>query len=330
LLNERIIKREHTISISFILANIAPIFMIVVLGVLLKHYKIINDNFVAISSKIIFTITLPTLIFLNIANLNTDNISSSLAMALILVLVVTTVFIGTWFICGFYISKGRDKAAFMQGIYRSNFATLGLAAAASLYGDSGLAEAALLLAFVVPLYNILGIIALTLPIAQEQQLSSRVIYRELFANPIALGAIAAIPFAIFEIMIPPLVSNTASYLADLTIPLALLGIGGVMQLRQRDYCLRQAISGSLVKVIIMPLVGMAVVALLQPYLQLEKQTIGILFIVFACPTTSASFVMAQAMGANGYLASGIVVISTALSAITMGMGFYLLTALSLI
>ena len=87
--------------------------MIVVLGVLLKHYKIINDNFVAISSKIIFTMTLPTLIFLNITNLNTDNISSSLAMALILVVVVTTVFIVTWFICGFYISKGRDKAAFV-------------------------------------------------------------------------------------------------------------------------------------------------------------------------------------------------------------------------
>ncbi|MFT5117061.1 MAG: malonate transporter [Kiritimatiellia bacterium] len=304
--------------------------MIIILGALLKHNKIINDNFVAISSKVIFTITLPTLIFLNIASLNTDNISSSLSMVFIMSAVVTTVFIVTWFICGFYISQGKDKAAFMQGVYRSNFATLGLAAAASLYGDSGLAEAALLLAFVVPLYNILGIIALTLPIAKEQQLSSSVIYRELFGNPIAIGAMAAIPFAAFNITIPILVSNTASYLADLTIPLALLGIGGVMQLQQRDYSLSQAISGSLVKVVIMPLVGMSAVALLQPYLLLEKQTMGILFIVFACPTTSASFIMAQAMGANGYLASGIVVISTALSALTMSLGFYLLTSLALI
>jgi predicted permease len=304
--------------------------MIIILGILLKHYKIINDNFVAISSKVIFTITLPTLIFINIASLKTDNISSSLAMVLILYGVVTTVYILTWFISSFYISKGKDKAAFMQGIYRSNFATFGLAAAASLYGEEGLAEAALLLAFVVPLYNILGIIALTVPIAKEKQLSSAVIYREIFANPLAIGAIAAIPFAVFEITIPILVSNTAGYLADLTIPLALLGIGGVMQFRQRDYSIAEAISGSIVKVIVMPLVGMIVVALLQPYLQLEKQTIGILFIVFACPTTSASFVMAQAMGANGYLASGIVVISTALSALTMSLGFYLLTSISLI
>jgi predicted permease len=304
--------------------------MIVILGVLLKHYKIINDNFVAISSKIIFTITLPALIFINIASLNTDNISSSLAMVLIMYGVVTSVFIVTWFIGSFYIAKGKDKAAFMQGIYRSNFATLGLAAAASLYGDTGLAEAALLLAFVVPLYNILGIIALTLPIAKEQQLSSAVIYREIFANPLAIGAIAAVPFAVFEITIPVVLGNTVGYLADLTIPLALLAIGGVMQFRQRDYSFAQAISGSLVKVIVMPLVGMTVVALLQPYVQLEKQTIGILFIVFACPTTSASFIMAQAMGANGYLASGIVVISTALSALTMSVGFYWLTSVSLI
>jgi hypothetical protein len=304
--------------------------MIIILGILLKHYKIINDNFVAISSKIIFTITLPTLIFINIASLKTDHIASALTMVLILYGVVTTVYSLTWFISSFYISKGKDKAAFMQGIYRSNFATFGLAAAASLYGEDGLAEAALLLAFVVPLYNILGIIALTVPIAKEKQLSSSLIYREIFANPLAIGAMAAIPFAVFEITIPTLVSNTAGYLADLTIPLALLGIGGVMQFKQRDYSIVEAISGSLVKVVVMPLVGMIVVALLQPYLQLEKQTIGILFIVFACPTTSASFVMAQAMGANGYLASGIVVISTALSAVTMSVGFYLLTSISLI
>jgi predicted permease len=93
-----------------------------------------------------------------------------------------------------------------------------LTAAASLYSDTGFAEAALLPTLFVPLYNILGIIALILPIAKEQQLSSAVICRELVANPIAIGAMAAIPFAAFNITIPILVSNTASYLADLTIP----------------------------------------------------------------------------------------------------------------
>ncbi len=300
------------------------------LGAALKHYHIINNNFVAISSKVIFTITLPTLIFINIAQLKIEHLSTALPMIAVMAGVITSVFILTWYGLRFFITDGKDVAAFLQGIYRSSFATLGLAASASLYGDEGLAKAALLLAFVVPLYNVLGVIALTLPIAKEKQLSRRVILRELLANPISIGAILALPFAIFNITIPTLAHQTANYLADLTIPLALLGIGGVMQLTQKNYYFSHAISASIIKVIAMPLLGILVILALHPYLLLEKQTVAILFLVFACPTTSASFVIAKAMGANGYLASAIVVISTAMSAITMTTGFYLLLIFNII
>ncbi len=212
----------------------------------------------------------------------------------------------------------------MQGIYRGNFATLGLALSSSLYGAQGLAEAALLLAFIVPLYNILAVIALAVPLGREQKITPARITKEIFLNPIMVAVIIAIPFAILSLEIPGVIKNTGSYLAELTIPLALLGIGGVLQLQKRDYSITTAISASLIKVIVIPIIGAITFLTLLTSVTLNHQTIGILFIVFACPTNSATFIMAQAMGANSQLASAIVVISTGLSGLTIGLGLYLL------
>jgi len=76
-----------------------------------------------------------------------------------------------------------------------------------------------------------------------------------FLNPILVAVISAIPFAILSLEIPVVVNNTANYLAELTIPLALLGIGGVLQFQNRNYSISAAISASLIKVIIMPIIG---------------------------------------------------------------------------
>jgi predicted permease len=220
--------------------------------------------------------------------------------------------------------------AFMQGLYRGNFATVGLAASANLYGPEGLSQAALFLAFVVPLYNILGVIALSIPIGREHNITPYNIIKEIFLNPIVIGVIIAIPFAWFDIIIPSIISNTAAYLAELTIPLALLGIGGVLTFKNRDYSLTQAVTASLIKTVIFPVIGMCVAISLQDHFSFSQQTMGILFILFACPTTSATFIMAQAMGANGRLASAIVVISTCFAGLTMGAGLYLLTSYAII
>ncbi len=296
----------------------------------LKHANIITDDFISVSSKIVFTITLPTLVFLKVATLNVHTISDSLPAISVICAVTVAVFISTWGVASRCITQGKDMGAFMQGIYRGNFATVGLAASASLYGSEGLAQAALFLAFVVPLYNVLGVVALTLPLKREQQVTVKKIIKEIFLNPIVIGVFFAIPFAILGITIPDIIYNTASYLAELTIPLALLGIGGGLTFHQRDYSIKQAMAASLVKVIVMPVVGVIIALTFKEYGNLSNQTMGILFILFACPTTSATFIMAQAMGANSRLASAIVVISTSLAAFTMGLGLYLLNSYSII
>lgn len=310
---------------DFILANIAPIFLIVLLGTWLKHKALINDNFISVSSKLIFNITLPVLIFLKVAAIDISTLNNTSASIGIIYGATLLIYALSWIIGARTISVGKDIAAFLQGLFRGSFATIGLAAANSIYGPSGLSQAALLVALIVPFYNILGVTALTLPLSKEHKLTLVMVAKELFFNPIVIAVIIAIPFSLLNISVPLLINNTGYYLAELTIPLALLGIGGTLKLRQNDYALSTALASSIIKVAVLPITGFAIIWCWHDSLMLDTQTLGIIFIALSCPTTSASFIMAQAMGANYKLAGAIVVISTGLAAFVLPLGLYLLS-----
>lgn len=293
------------------------------MGFVFKHLGLINDNFVTISSRLVFNATLPILIFLKVSTSSSLDTIPVDGVGIIYGVTIG-VFVLTWWLAKHCIQRGADLGAFLQGSYRGNFATVGLAASAGIYGSEGLALAALFLAFVVPLFNVLGLVALLVPQGKERRLSRVQLIKELFLNPIMVAVILAIPLAYFSISLPIWATNTGQYLAQLTIPLALLGVGANMQFHGRDYSLTQACIASAIKIIVLPLAGIAIALILM----LPAQTVGILFIFFACPTTMASFIVAQALGANEKLASAIVVISTCISPLTMVVGLNLLALIS--
>ena len=58
--------------------------------------------------------------------------------------------------------------------------------------------------------------------------------------------------------------------------------------------------------------------------------LGILFILFACPTAIASFIMAEAMGSNSKLAANILLMTTLVSLVTITLGLFVLKEYNLI
>lgn len=150
-------------NLIFTLNLVAPVFLIVLLGYALKRLNIINDNFVTVSSKVVFSITLPALIFTEIVNINLKEIFN---FDLILFVYAGTIasFILIWIFAIPFIKSGRDKASFIQGSFRGNFAIVGLAIIVNVYGVEMLGKASLVLAFTIPLYNVLSVIALIVPL----------------------------------------------------------------------------------------------------------------------------------------------------------------------
>lgn len=215
---------------------------------------------------------------------------------------------------------------FVQGAFRSNYGIIGLAVSFNLFGQSGLAQASLLLALVIPLYNVLAILALTLPMQQQRALSASGIVLEMLKNPLIIAVFLALPFSYFGFQLPEVLEKTGRYFANLTLPLALLTIGATLNLKSLQHTSAQAFWATATKLVLLPVI----LTLGAAMLGFSGQDLVILFVLFGCPTAAASFVMAKAMGGNAQLAANIILTTTLGSVLTLSGGIYLLKLLAVI
>ncbi|MBA1145723.1 AEC family transporter [Ectothiorhodospiraceae bacterium WFHF3C12] len=202
---------------------------------------------------------------------------------------------------------------FIQGVFRGNLAFIGLpvvlyAFAGSPMGGAG-AESSALLAFgpTVVLYNVLAVAVLLAPGAQGGW--SKALVRAgygMVTNPILIACLAGVGYAAAGLAMPDLLGRTLSALGQMALPLALLCIGGALYwTRVRGHLLWAGIAAVL-KVSVLPAIGLG----LAWWLGLSPEHTRIVGILLACPTASASYLLATQLGGDGGLASSIVVLST--------------------
>lgn len=307
-------------------ANVtAPIFFIVFLGIFLKRIKLIDDSFVSTASRLVFTLTLPALVFMAIVRTDFQAVFDIHQLIYFTASTIVT-WAALWWLAARWIKDGRDLGVFIQGAFRGNYGIVGLAVSYNLFGDSGLAQAAILLAMVIPLYNTLSIICLTLPVQQDSKLNPLQAIREILKNPLILSVLFALPVSILGLELPPVIEKTGQYFANLTLPLALLAIGGALSLKSLRDTSAQASWATACKLLILPFI-LTTGAWLYGF---EGQQLVMLFVLFGCPTAAASFVMAKAMGGNAQLAANIVLTTTLGSTLSLSAGIYLFRIIGVI
>jgi len=304
---------------------VAPVFLLIALGYFVKRINVINENFVDVTSKFVFTVSLPALVFINIAEIDLSTVIDFNQIIYIYAATIVTFFL-IWILSIPFIKEAKNLSVFVQGAYRSNYAIVGFAIISKLFGDSALGKASIVLAFALPLYNILAVIILTVPFRKERKLNLKRTLIEIILNPLIVAVIVGLPFSYFKIEIPSVINSTLGFLAELALPLALVGIGGSLNLQNIKKASGLAFTSSAIKVVLIPLILTSG----GYYFGYRGIDLGVMFILFACPTAIVSFIMAEAMGANSKLAGNIVLISTIASVFTIAAGIVILKELSLI
>jgi hypothetical protein len=304
---------------------IAPVFLLVALGYFVKKINVINENFVDVTSKFVFNVSLPALIFINIAEID---LSTAIDVNQIFYIYAATLisFFLIWIFSIPFIKEAKNLSVFVQGAYRSNYAIVGLAIISKLFGDSALGKASIVLAFILPLYNILAVVILTVPFRKERKLNLTRTLIDIILNPLIVAVLVGLPFSYFKIKIPSVLTSTIGFLSELGLPLALVGIGGALNVANIKKASGLAFTSSAIKVIIIPLL----LTWGGYYAGFRGLDLGVMFVLFACPTAIVSFIMAEAMGANSKLAGNIVLISTIVSVFTIAIGIVILKELALI
>jgi predicted permease len=295
----------------------APVFAMLFLGVLLKRIDWINDNFINTASALVFNVCMPALLFLGIYH---ADLHAAIKPGLIAYFIFATLgsFALSWGMA-IWRAPAADRGIYTQGAFRGNNGVIGLALAASMYGDYGISLGAILAGLVIVLYNSLSTVVLAIysPNIKSDPWS---ICKSVLANPLIISVILATPMAIWQVPVPNWILSSGDYVAQMTLPLALICIGGTLSLAALRESGRLAVDASLVKMVWLPLIF----TFLAWLLGFRGAELGILFLYIGAPTAAASYVMARATNGNHQLAAAIIVITTLAAAVTTNIGIFLL------
>ena len=295
-----------------------PIFLLIILGKVLKTTKIINDEFTKTADRYVFRIALPALLF---SDLTENNVGSAFDGKYVLFCFSVTIFsiAVLWGLTEKFMKNEEQKGAFIQGSYRSSAAILGLAFINNMYDSVGMAP--LMIIGCVPLYNIFAVIILTLKGdngGKKQNMKETFI--NVMKNPILLSILIALPFALLNLHFPSFVNKAIGSVANTATPLALISIGASFEGKKALKKMKPTLLASFIKLIL--LAGLFLP--LAVFFGYRNQELMALLVMLGSPTTVSSYIMAKNTGNDGILTSSIIVLTTLLSSLTLTLWIFVL------
>ena len=342
-------------SLIFAINATLPVVLTVAIGYILKKTKIMTVEFAKMANKLVFRLFLPVMLFMNVYSIESlaevrlgPVLYCALAVVLTFAIGIPVVILVT--------ARSERRGALLQTFFRSNNALIGVALADSLAGSAGVVATSMIAAFVIPLFNVLSVVSLTIfkKPAQDGEESSDLTAKEpsrvkfyvqkilsgIVKNPllwaITLGFVVlgirsgfdalSIDFRISDI---PLVWKTLSYLSGLATPLALIALGGQFEFSAMAELKKEITVGTLARTAIVPLLslGIAAIAFRDSFTGAE---FAAMIAMFCTPVAVSSVPMAQEMGADADLAGQLVVFTTMISAFTIFFASFILKAVGIL
>lgn len=303
-----------------------PVFALMVLGWVLKRARFLNDEFIRVANRLVFNVALPCMLFLDIAGMDPSQLLDGRFVAYGFVVTLLSI-LGIWALTRLFLKDRTQVGAFVQGAYRSSAAILGAALITNIYGDAGYAPLMILAS--VPLYNVFAVLILVLEAGGGGKLDGARVKRaalNVCKNPIILGILAGMPFALLGIPIPAMASKCTSMLGSLATPLALLAIGAGFVWGDALQKAGPTVAASAIKLVVLPALFLPIAVRLG----FRNEQLMAILIMLGSPSTPSGYIMAKQMGNDGVLANGIVVLTTLLAAVTITGWIFLLRTLGLL
>lgn len=313
-------------ELIFSLNATVPVFLVMIVGYLAKQIKMVDDHFVKVLNTVNFKITLPALVFRDIATSNFYQVwDIKYVVFCFLATLCSILLIGLG--CKFFYRDKSQSGELIQAAYRSSAAVLGIAFIQNIYGTSGMAP--LMIIGTVPLYNVAAVVLLTFTSPDREKDAGAAIKKSVIGvltNPIILGIFLGMVVSVFQISMPPILSKTVNNFAVVASPLALFGLGAGFEGRKALKEIKPTMVASLIKLVILPAVFLPIAI----YLGFTTEKLVAVLIMLGAPTTASCYVMARSMGHKGVLTSSVVVATTFLCSITLTVWLYLLRVKGLV
>lgn len=299
---------------------VLPVFLMMAAGYLARWLGVLERGDVGKMNRVAFRVFLPCLLFYNVYR---SDLSAAADPRLIAYAVagVLLVFGAAYVVVQRLEPVNERRGVVMQGIFRSNYVILGLPIAQALLGETELGPVSVLIAIVVPLFNVLAVFVLER--FRGGSVNGREVALQVLKNPLVISSALGIVFLLLGITLPPVLEKAVSGLGSVATPLQLFLLGAFFRFDGLGRYVRALTAVTAVKLIVTPAVFLSLAAALGFR--------GVAFVallgIFASPTAVNSFTMAQQMGGDAELAGDIVVSTSVFSAVTMFLWIFLFKTL---
>ncbi len=297
-----------------ILNNIFPVFALIGLGTLLRALRMTGERFLKASDRLVYFIFFPVMLFWKIGSSPSLD-SSALDLIAAAVCAVGAVYLISAVCLRVFRVSTFAAGSFSQSCYRFN-TYVGMAVILTAIGESGVLRFGILIGFIIPIINVLAVSTLIWysgrSIGRMERL--RITLRALISNPLIIGCLAGMAYSrLTGGTFPVFLENTMRLAAMVTLPLALLSIGGSLTLKNLKDHLHHGLLACLIKLLLLPMIGYYFLRLFDAGpLSLR---VGMLF--FSLPTSPAIIVLSSQLNSDTQFASTAIVLSTLLSFFSM-------------
>ena len=289
---------------------VIPMFCLMFIGVLVHKYQLLSDLELVHLNRMVFRVFFSVMMFYN---LYTTNLGTTFRPRLMLFAVgaLAVVYVVSFAFVWLTEKQDRRRGAMIQAIYRSNFVLMGIPLVANIFGDENIAVTTMMIAVIVPIYNVLGVF--TLETFRGGKFNLGHILLGVLKNPMILGALTGAAFLLLGIPIPKPVLKPLAQITAATTPLALIVLGASFRLGSTKEHLRQLVTCVAARLFIIP----AVVLSIAVWLGFRGIEFVTLISIFCTPCAVAGYAMAQQMDSDSDLAGNCVVFTSGLSCVTI-------------
>ena len=312
-------------NLIFSLNATIPIFLMMLLGMLFRKLGWMDEVFAAKMNKFVFLVPLPVLLFEQLATVDFSEVWD--IKFILFCFVVTAISITISTLISLLWKDRSVKGEFIQATYRSSAALLGIAFIQNIYGTAGMAP--LMIIGSVPLYNIMAVVVLSVFKPGNNSFDKALVKKTLkgiATNPIIIGIVAGFVWSALKLPMPSILHKTVSSIGATATPMGLMSMGATFEMKKATSKMKPTLVA-----VFMKLVGFCAVFLpVAAVLGFRNEELIAILVMLGSATTVSCFVMARNMGHKGTLSSGVIMMTTLLSAFTLTMWLDVLRSFGLV
>ena len=273
-----------------------------------------DEVFAAKMNKFVFLVPLPVLLFEQLATVDFSEVWD--IKFILFCFLVTAISITISTLISLLWKDRSIKGEFIQATYRSSAALLGIAFIQNIYGTAGMAP--LMIIGSVPLYNIMAVVVLSVFKPGNNSFDKALVKKTLkgiATNPIIIGIVAGFVWSALKLPMPSILHKTVSSIGATATPMGLMSMGATFEMKKATSKMKPTLVA-----VFMKLVGFCAIFLpMAALLGFRNEEMIAILVMLGSATTVSCFVMARNMGHEGTLSSGVIMMTTLLSAFTLTM-----------